>query len=162
MRRMILRLLPMVAMAATAMSFEGCSSIDCPLNSRTLCVYTLGGDTLTDTLTVSTTRRDGSDTVLLNRSAQTAQFEIPMSYGGDRDQLLFDRHNTDQTQTLDTVTVEKDNLTHFEAVDCNPAFFHTLKSVSTTHHGIDSIRIVNPNVTFDNSHAHIQIYFKKR
>lgn len=159
---MILRLLPMVAMAATAMGFEGCSSIDCPLNSRTLCVYTLGGDTLTDTLTVSTTRRDGSDTVLLNRSAQTAQFEIPMSYGVDRDQLLFDRHNTDQTQTLDTVTVEKDNLTHFEAVDCNPVFFHTLKSVSTTHHGIDSIRIVNPNVTFDNSHAHIQIYFKKR
>jgi hypothetical protein len=151
----------LVATIAVVIDFTGCSSIDCPLNSTTHCVYSLAGDTLTDTLTVSTTRRDGNDTVLLNKSTSITQFEIPMSYGGNYDELLFERNNTDSTQTLDTVTVEKDNLTHFEAVDCNPAFFHTLKSVRTTHNGIDSIKIVNPNVTFDNSHAHIEIYFKK-
>lgn len=141
--------------------FMGCSSIDCPLNSRMLCVYSLAGDTLTDTLTVSTTRRDGSDTVLINRQTGIAQFSLPMSYDGTTDELLFDLHYTDATSSLDTVAIEKDNSPHFEAVDCNPTFFHTLKSVTTTHHGIDSISILNPNVTFDNSHAHIQVYFKK-
>ena len=130
MRRITTILLILAGTLVLTNSFVSCSSIDCPINTRTSCVFSLAGDTLTDTLTISTTRRDGSDTVLVNRQ-------------------------------IDTVTIEKDNTPHFEAVDCNPAFFHTLKSVSTTHHGIDSLSILNPNVTFDNSHANIQIFFKK-
>ena len=161
MRRITTILLILAGTLVLTNSFVSCSSIDCSINTRTSCVFSLAGDTLTDTLTISTTRRDGSDTVLVNRQTGITVFSVPMSYDGTTDELLFDRKYADTSSTLDTVTIEKDNTPHFEAVDCNPAFFHTLKSVSTTHHGIDSLSILNPNVTFDNSHANIQIFFKK-
>lgn len=143
-----------------AVMTTACSSIECPLNNHVYYVLTLDGDTLTDTLTVSTTRRDGNDTVLVNRNINTTQLALPSSYAGETDDFLFDRVSADGKRTVDTVSITKDNKPHFESVDCSPAYFHTLREVRTTHHGIDSISIENENVTYDQSHAHIKIHFK--
>ena len=63
MRRIILPLVTIVMLTA-------CSSIDCPLNSAVATYYKLAGNItkLSDTLTISTTRNDGNDTVILNRA----------------------------------------------------------------------------------------------
>ena len=64
--------------------------------------------------------------------------------------------------TTDTVWVEKQNLPHFESVDCNPAMFHTIKGVRTTHHAIDSIKINNDKVTYNDTKPHFLLYLKER
>ena len=62
--------------------------------------------------------------------------------------------------TNDTVTVEKIDEMHFESVDCNPSFFHTISRVTHTKHVIDSIVIQNPKVDYDSQREHFRIYFR--
>ena len=82
---------------------------------------------------------------------------------GDEDIYLFciSQYETG-VKTTDTVWVEKQNLPHFESVDCNPAMFHTIKGVRTTHHAIDSIKINNDKVTYNDTKPHFLLYLKER
>lgn len=141
---------------------SSCTSIDCPFNNTVHSVYSLAGDItrLEDTLTISTTRRDGTDSVLINRNTLTEQFSLPMSYQAEEDVLYFEVTPEGKAATIDTVRVRKEDLPHFESVDCSPAMFHVIKGIETTHHRIDSIVINNKNVTYDASKAHFFIYFK--
>lgn len=138
-----------------------CSSIDCPLNNQVFCKYKLQGDvtTLSDTLTISVSRSDGNDTVLLNKAVDVDSFEIPMSYSLEQDVLYFQVTSAD-TSLLDTVTLTKTNEPHFESVDCVASYFHTLNGVTYTQHSIDSIVINNSKVNYDRSNPNIYIYFK--
>ena len=85
-----------------------------------------------------------------------------MSYSHPEDVLLFVVADTSGMYTLDTVWVKKDDIPHFESVDCSAHFFHRLTAVRSTHEGIDSITIVNPNVDYDTNTTHLHIYFKDR
>ena len=58
------------------------------------------------------------------------------------------------------MTIRKEDHPHFESVDCNPSFFHTLKAAETTRHGIDSIVIKYSTVNYDTTKEHLYIYFK--
>ena len=162
------------------LSIAACSSIECPLDNRVYTTYLLAGDitTLTDTLTVSTKRLDnGIDTVLLNQAVNVDSFELPMSYNSPEVILYFTRSFREPAATetspgtsgsdyivrlTDTVVIAKNDIPHFEAVDCNPAFFHEITDIRYTRHGIDSIAINNSNVTHDSSKKHFHIYFKSR
>lgn len=157
MRKVVWIFLCVVVLNAVA----ACSSIDCPLNNTVGLKFLLQGDvtTLTDTLTVSIQRSDGSDSVLLNKSVNTDSFILPLSYKYDVDVYYFEVKDTVST-TLDTVTITKTNEPHFESVDCAASFFHTLNEVSTTHNRIDSVKIHNSKVNYDASQAHLYIYFK--
>ena len=165
-----------------------CSSIDCPMNNTVSTKYGLYKsdgriDTLRDTLTVITKQRiAGQDPVALNRSVNTTSMDLPISYQGDEDVLYFLRSFPYQYETTvineegievdtilkltayitDTVTVVKTNRKHFEAIDCTPSFFHTIRNVSYTRNGIDSIVINNPEVNYDASKEHFRVYFKSR
>ncbi|MCR5077361.1 MAG: hypothetical protein K6A82_04905 [Prevotella sp.] len=136
-----------------------CNEIDCPLNSGVYATYTVKGDTLRDTLTVSAIRESRPDTVLLNRLTNAASFQLPMSYSGETDRLRFVFTDTLGNMTADTVTVTKTNMSHFESVDCPPAFFHTLTAVRATGRRISKIEINNPNVDYDGTKENIHIYF---
>ena len=164
---------PMHALPACIMAFvimaASCSSIDCPMNSLVYTQYQLMNaatgdvDTLADTLTISTTRTDGNDSVLINRNVKTTEFSLPISYAQPQDIFYFETIDTVlKATTLDTVTVTKENHPHFESVDCSPAYFHTITAVSTTHNAIDSVVIKNPDVNYDTSKKHFYIYFKHR
>lgn len=146
--------------ALTALS--GCTSIDCPLNNTIYTKYLLAGNmtTLEDTLTISTTRHNGTDSVLINRDIHIEEFSLPVSYQAVEDVLYFEITPEGQATTTDTVKVRKEDLPHFESVDCSPTMFHVIQSVETTHHRIDSIVINNKNVNYDASKAHFLIYFK--
>lgn len=148
---------------------SSCSSIDCPLNSLVYTQYQLRNaagevDTLsTDTLTISTTRADGNDSVVLNKSVRTTEFTLPISYANTQDVFFFELKDTlTKASTIDTVSVTKENTPHFESVDCAPAFFHTITSVTHTSHRIDSIVINNPEVNYDTTKKHLYIYFKEK
>lgn len=160
------RLAP-VLMAGCVMAVAACSSVDCPVQNTVYTAYGLyraGGvrDTLRDTLTVTTTRRDGTDSVLLNRSVNTTAFELPMSYNDPEDTLFFIVCDTLKRTVADTVYVRKDNYPHFESVDCNISFFHYVTGVRWTHNAIDSIAINKQSVDYDASTEHFHVYFKAR
>ena len=154
----------MVLVMMAMMIVAGCSSIDCPLNNTTYTKYKLMGNvtTLADTMTISTTKTEGQDSVLINRDVNVDSFILPMSYQQPEDVLYFEIRNRDHKVWKDTVTVKKENFSHFESVDCSPSFFHTITGVQTTHHFIDSIVINKKEVNYDASKAHFYIYFGNR
>lgn len=141
---------------------SACSTIDCPLNNQVAVVYKLMGDVspLNDSLTISTTRFDQSDTVLLNQAVNVDSFLLPISYNRPEDVLFFRRTNSTGWSITDTVVIEKQDIPHFEAVDCNPAYYHVINNVRHTRLGIDSIVINQPKVTYDASKSHLLVYFK--
>lgn len=142
-----------------------CSTIDCPVQNTVLTVYNVydgeEADTLNDTLYVWSPRRDGRDT-LLNRGVGITNFSLPISYQHPEDTLIFYIADTAGVWTLDTVWVKKDDIPHFESVDCSPSFFHRLTGVRSTHRGIDTIIINHSQVDYDRSTAHFHISFKAR
>ncbi len=147
----------LVALIA-GLALSACSSVDCPLNNTVRANYRLMGavTTLSDTLTISTARGDGSDSVLINQQVNTDSFLLPMSYGHDVDELYL-RANA----TLDTIWVTKTNTPHFESVDCGVAYFHVITGVRYTRHAIDSIVINHKEVNYDATKQHFHIYFKE-
>lgn len=154
MRRLIFAALTVVMVCA-------CSSIDCPLNNAVYSKYVLKGDVgvLEKTLTVTTQRADGRDT-LLNELTNFTEFVLPMSYANETDILIFVTTDSNAVKLTDTVRVSKTNEPHFESVDCSPSYFHTIKDVTYTQNAIDSIIISKSKVTYDTTGGHLHIYFK--
>ena len=142
-----------------------CSSIDCPIQNTVYTVYAIKGeaevtDTLKDTLSILSIRKDGADTLLLyNRGTSLTTFSLPVSYDSPADTLFFLIWK-DSYLSLDTVWIEKRNTPHFESVDCSATFFHDITAVRTTHHGIDTLIINNPTVNYESSTEHFHIRFK--
>ncbi len=158
-----------------SLAISSCSSIDCPVQNTVRANYAIldadgNAVTMADTLYVWTRRADLQDTLLhpdkentqLNRLVGKDAFSLPVSYAHPEDTLVFYIVDQYGQQTLDTVYLKKDDIPHFESVDCGTHFFHHLNAVRSTHYGIDSINIVNPHVSYDPSITHFNIYFKQR
>ena len=141
-----------------------CSSIDCPVENTVATHYAVlnaqGEEVkLSDTLWVWSRRIDGKDT-LLNRAIDLSQFSLQVSYKNPEDTLIFFKGSPYAEWTLDTLWLKKDDIPHFESVDCSAHFFHRITAVRSTHEGIDSVVIANPNVDYDPQKIHLNIYFK--
>ena len=157
------RIIPIILFAIMAM--VSCSTLDCPLNSTVYSKYKLDGDVkqLTNCyLTISTRMQNGEDSILLNLQENADSFNLPMSYANAEDVLFFEVVDAQQRTYHDTVTVSKDNIPHFESIDCNPSYFHTITGVKTTHNLIDSIVINHKDVNLDETKTHFLIYFGTR
>ena len=122
----------LIVFITSALLLAACSSIDCPLNSRVFTKYKLAGNS----------------------------FLLRMSYRREEDVFFFEMKDTNRVIHRDTVRVRKEDHPHFEAVDCNPAIFHTIKGVRYTRHRIDSIVLNNSTVNYDATTTHFLIFFK--
>lgn len=138
---------------------SSCSDIDCPVTDGVWSNYVVKGDTLHDTLTISAIRENKPDTILLNKQVNTTKFSLPMSYNGEKDKLRFVFTSKAGVTTIDTVTISKTNISHFESVDCSPTFFHTLTAVTAKGTRVKKVDINNPNVDYDGTKEHIFISF---
>lgn len=141
-----------------------CSSIDCPVQHTVLSYYAVYNadqkvDTLRDTLSVFIHRVVRGDTLLLNSLGKGTAFSLPVSYANPEDTLFFLFRNH-PFEAIDTVWVKKENIPHFESVDCSASFFHRLTAVRSTHYAIDSITINNPKVDYDPTTVHFHLYPK--
>lgn len=144
--------------AGVFLSLTSCSDIDCGVHNPVMANYVIQGDSLRDTLTISALRDGKADTVLINRLIKTSKFSLPMSYGGTQDRLRFVLTNAAGLSVVDTITISKTNISHFESVDCAPAFFHKLTAVSTTGRAVSQININNPNVDYDGTKENIYLH----
>ena len=104
------------------------------------------------------THRSDDSIVVLNRFTGKTSFSLPISYSHPEDTLLLLVADSTGFWTLDTLWLKKDDIPHFESVDCAAHFFHRITDVRSTHEAIDSIVIVNPHVNYDQSITHLQIY----
>ena len=148
-----------------------CTSIECSINNlvRTRFQFTNSdGDSISllDTLTIVTTRKDGSqtmifnsDSIIYNKGVGTCKFHLPISQSHPEDVLVFHIFG-DSVDVTDTLWVMKEDYPHFESVDCNPTYFHKLTSIRHTHNCLDSVVIVNSSVTNDDRVVHVNIYPK--
>ena len=150
-----------------------CSTIDCPVENTVSVQYEICDKTgkafpITDSLSVVTTRLDGmnilldittqldGNTYILNKLTDKSAFSLPISYSHPEDILFF--CFTDSVKTVvDTVWIKKDDIPHFESVDCSAAFFHELKEVRFTRHAIDSLVLLNKSVTYDQTTVHFRL-----
>ncbi len=152
----------------TILAIGACTNIDCPVENRVITVYNLkkangSTDTLkVDTLTVKTRVADGNDSTLLNRVTGITSYDMNISFTQPEDVFFYTLLDTLGNTYRDTVYVKKENYPHFESVDCQPAYFHKLTEVRTTHHIIDSIVIKRSTVNYDSKNEHFHIYFKAR
>ena len=144
-----------------------CSSVDCPVDSTVATLYQVRNSdgtelTLTDTITVKSKCSDGKDTIIYNKGIGISEFTLPISYSHPEDVLVFhfDNNNNDSLHVVDTVWIKKDDYPHFESVDCNTTYFHTITDVRFTRNYIDSIVINNPSVTYDSQTVHFYLYPK--
>ena len=160
------RLLRTILRGGVGLGLMACSSIDCPVQNTVSVQYAVydgqGEATMDDTLWVFSKRSDGTDTLLLNRGVGISSFSLPVSYAHPEDVLIFFIADTAGVYTLDTLWMKKDDIPHFESVDCSAHFFHRITAVRSTHDGIDSVTIVNPLVDYDTFKTHLRIYFKSR
>lgn len=141
-----------------------CSSIDCPVENMVATRYRFfdaEGDSvkLMDSLTVITVRSNGRDTMLLNKATGIVSFTLPISNQHPDDFWVFS-FKSKTSETKDTVWVEKDDIPHFESVECSAKFFHNLKNVRYTTHILDSIVIKNAFVDFNPTTIHFYVYPK--
>ena len=158
----------------SSLVISACSSIDCPVQNTVSVQYEIrdkSGEPLsiTDSLSVITERLDGkyvdvtalfnSDNVTLNRLIDKSAFSLPISYSHPEDILLFCFSDSVKT-VVDTVWIKKNDIPHFESVDCSAAFFHELTNVRHTHHAIDSLVLINTSVTYDVQTVHFYLYPK--
>lgn len=144
-----------------------CSSIDCPVQNTVYTVYKLTPngeqvDTLRDTMYVFSHRYDGTDTLIFNAGIGLTTFSLPISYSHPEDSLFFLFVNRPDFIELDTVLIKKQDIPHFESVDCSASFFHRLTAVRSTHNVIDTIAINKDFVDYDAETPHIHISFKNR
>ena len=140
-----------------------CSSIDCPIRNTVSVQYEIRDKSgaalsITDSLSVVTTRLDGKDEIL-NKLIGRSSFSLPISNSHPEDILFFCFKNSEKT-VVDTVWIKKDDIPHFESVDCAAAFFHELTDVRHTHNAIDSLVLVNRSVTYDENTVHFYLYPK--
>ena len=156
-----------------------CTSIDCPVNNTVRGYYALmkadgKPDTLTkDTMWVWTKRADGKDTVISRHiqgslelncfyGSSASTFSLPVSYTQPEDVLCVLVRTAEGINYKDTIRIKKEDFPHFESVDCQAAYFHTITAVSSTHQIIDSIVINNPHVNYDQNTTHFKLYLKAR
>lgn len=157
-----------------------CSSIDCPVQNTVATYYSLlkadgTPDTLIgDTLWIWTPRANGTgasrdytldkNDTLLNSlyGAGSSSFSLPISYTMPEDTLCLLLVDSLGREYSDTILLKKENHPHFESVDCQAAYFHTLTGVRCTHRAIDSVVINHPSVTYDDTQTHLLLYLKAR
>lgn len=153
---------------------SSCSSIDCPVENTVSIQYEIrdkdGNElAITDSLSVVTMRKDSfyvdvtallnSDDVTLNKLVGKSAFSLPVSYSHPEDILFFCFSDTART-VVDTVWIKKDDIPHFESVDCPAAFFHRLTGVRHTRNAIDSLVLINTSVDYDTQRVHFHLYPK--
>ena len=143
-----------------------CSSIDCPVDATVTTQYQIKNSdgtehTLSDTMTVTSVRSDGKDTILYNKGIGISKFTLPVSYTHPEDELVFQFDNSNNNLHItDTLWIKKYDYPHFESVDCNTTYFHTITDVKYTCNYIDSIVINNSSVTYDSQTVHLYLYPK--
>lgn len=108
-----------------------------------------------DTITVTAF---GTDSVLLNRSTNTTEIILPLSYHAAEDTFVI-RHYGEMYEETETLYVRKTNNTYYESPDCPTVMMHEIEGILCTDIFTDSVRLVNKKVDFVGA-TNIRLYIR--
>lgn len=172
------RILPVILTLAGLIGIIGCSESDCPLNNNPMNLISFMDSqtgkafTLADTLTVTAL---GTDSTLINRITKASTLTLPLRYEGGETSYIFKYSIVNRdTVTLgngkdtilinistlrDTISMTYTDEKHFLSMDCGILTYFDLKTIGTTNHLIDSVRIINPEIN-EIEKTNIEVYFR--
>lgn len=163
---------------AAGLSVEGCGESNCPLTTASVAhfdfldeethaavklspSFDVTGYIVTDVV-VQRTREDGTveevvvkdsliDTTLYNQAESS--MSLPLSFTGQTTYVL---HYTDRMR--DTITLTHKNIPYIEDIECGTMMFYHIEDVAYTTHNLNSIEIVNPDITNEEK-KNLNIYY---
>lgn len=133
-----------------------CSNTDCVLTNTSytnFVFYNERGQAVSLSGTISVTAA-GTDSVLINQESNPKIFQLPLSYTNTEDTFII--HYTEKM--VDSVFVKHANIPYFISMECGTGMYHYLEGVRSTDNAIDSIQIIDPEVTYD-AKENIKIYY---
>ena len=139
-----------------------CSGEDCPINNTVMgkmTFYNQHGDavSINAILSVSAVRPQG-DSVILNQKTLASEVNIPLSYKHETDTFVFCYDFNGTTILYDSLYISHTNTPTLVSIDCGTAMFHSITSVSSTHHLIDTLILKSPEVNYD-ERENIQVIY---
>lgn len=139
-----------------------CSGEDCPINNTVMgkmAFYDQYGEAtgIGVILTVSAVRPQG-DSVVLNQQYGSSEVLFPLSYAHATDTFVFCYVNS-QYVAYDSIYISHTNTPTLVSVDCGTAMYHTITSVSSTSHLIESITLKSSEVNYD-ERENIQVAYR--
>ena len=142
------------------MGLSACSGEDCPINNTVqgkMAFYDKRGRAVSfsGVLTVSVVRPQG-DSVVLNQKSGTSEVLFPLSYAHKIDTLIFDYSGG---AVYDSLYIGHTGTPTLVSVDCGMAMFHTITSVESTHHMIDTLLLKLSAVDYD-ERENIQVIYR--
>jgi hypothetical protein len=93
-----------------------------------------------------------ADSVLYNNSKSTSKVYLPLHKFN-----VESKFEVTFNQTKDTITVLHENINDYLSLECGCMIIHTIDTLLTTNHFVDSIRIKQHNVNTNNV-ENIQLY----
>lgn len=96
----------------------------------------------------------GSDSVLYANQKSVRTVSLPLQKTQNSTQYVFCSGNL-----VDTLTIEHTNTENFISLECGCFVYHTLQNIYSTGSWIDSVAIINPEITTANAQEHIQLFF---
>lgn len=154
MKRTILKLLSGIGFAAWL--GISCSNTDCVITNTSytnFMFYNERGQTIALSGTISVTAA-GTDSILVNKETNPKSFQLPLSYTNAEDTFIV--HYTEKM--VDSIFVKHANIPHFISMDCGTGMYHYIEEVRCTNNAIDSIQVINPEVTYD-AKENIKVYY---
>lgn len=97
-----------------------------------------------------------NDSILYNNQKSVSSVALPLQKTKNETQYVF----TNGTYT-DTLTIEHTNTDNFISIECGCFVYHNITNVYSQKTWIDSIAIINPDVTTTNyEDEHLQIFMR--
>ncbi len=151
----------LMALAMAATLITSCDLLNCtPVEVKCLQIDLYDGNgeatTIPDTLTI---KACGTDSILLNRSLNTKTISLPLSYHAPVDTFILVNYGEGYSMQ-DTLFVAKTNNLYFESPDCPTVMMHTILSSYCTNVFIDSLRIMESKVNF-NEATHLRLFIRQ-
>lgn len=144
-----LHILSVIAVACVA-ALSSCTGDGCVDNSSSLPLahFYQGGKKVTvSNLSVRGIGAPG-DSILVDKQS-VSEVYLPLRPGANMCQFEFN-YNTEGA-TADTITLHYSATPMFANMDCGAMYGFTISEHQFTHHAIDSVALVNPEVTNNNA-----------
>lgn len=108
-------------------------------------------DVVIDSITIQGV---GSDSILYDNKKSVRSVDLPLHKTTNKTQFVFSNETY-----LDTLTIEHINTENFISLECGCFIYHTIEQAYSTGSWIDSIAVVNTEITTNNAKEHIQLFF---
>ncbi|MGL4518131.1 MAG: DUF6452 family protein [Phocaeicola sp.] len=149
----------LLLIGATSTLLLGCSESDCPLIKISYANFSfLDSEThqaVKFTQDITVTGFVVKDTLISDTlfNKPESSMSLPLSY---TEKTTYVMHYTDLMK--DTIEVYHQPRPFVGNIECNPMVFYTVQSVTYTRHALDSVVIVNPDITNEEKN-NFQIFY---